>query len=71
MDVYGAPTVEAARGVAAEELTYMAELCQDHDQNTLLAVQRELTADGVKESYSAIEAQAAELDLVAVHGDLE
>ncbi|MES0812169.1 DUF6505 family protein [Roseibium sp. SCPC15] len=71
VDVYGAPSVEAALGVAAEELAYMAELCAEHDENTLLAVQRELAEEGVKESYSAIAPQVAELDLVAVHGDLE
>ena len=71
VDVYGAPSVEAARSVAAEELAYMAELCAEHDENTLLAVQRELAEEGVKESYSAIAPQVAELDLVAVHGDLE
>ncbi|MES0881116.1 DUF6505 family protein [Roseibium sp. SCP14] len=71
VDVYGAPSVEAAHSVAAEELAYMAELCEEHDENTLLAVQRELAEEGVKESYSAIATQAAELDLVAVHGQLE
>ncbi|MEM9630267.1 MAG: DUF6505 family protein [Pseudomonadota bacterium] len=71
VDVYGAPSIEAARSVAAEELAYMSELCAEHDENTLLAVQRELTEQGVKESYSAIATQAAELDLVAVHGELE
>lgn len=70
VDVYGAPSVEAARGVAAEEIGYMAEMCEEHDDNTLLAVQRELAAEGVKESYTAIAPQAAELDLVAVHGDM-
>ncbi|GAA0775860.1 hypothetical protein E1180_13195 [Roseibium denhamense] len=70
VDVYGAPSVDAARGVAAEELSYMADLCADHAENTILAVQRELAGEGVRESYSAIAPQAAELDLVAVHGDM-
>lgn len=71
VDVYGAPSLEAARGVAVEELKYMADLCEEHPENTLLAVQRELSEEGVRESYSAIDAPAAELDLVAVHGDME
>ena len=70
VDVYGAPSVEAARGVAEDELRYMADLCSEHDENMLLAVHRELAEEGVKESYSAIEAPAAELDLVAMHGDM-
>jgi len=38
VDIYGAPSIEAARGVAAEELAYMAELCEEHDENTLQAI---------------------------------
>lgn len=70
VDVYGAPSLEAAREVAREELADMARMCAEHDDNTLLAVQRELTGEGVKESYTAIKPQAAELNLVAVHGDM-
>lgn len=69
--MYGAPSVEAALPVAHEEISFMIELCLDHDDNTLLTVQRELTPSGVKESYRAIQAQPAELDQVAVHGSLD
>ena len=68
---YGAPSAEAARPVAAEELAQMAELCADHAPNTLLTVARELTPAGVREAYRVIEPQAAELDLFAVHGSLD
>lgn len=71
VEVYGAPSLEAARGVAAEEIAQMADLCDEHDANTLLTVARELTDAGVRESYRVIEAQAAELDLLAVHGSLD
>ena len=71
VEVYGAPSVEAAQGVAGEELRYMAELCEEHAENTLLVVQRELTEDGVRESFRTIAAPEAELDLVAVHGDVQ
>ncbi|MEP2704097.1 MAG: DUF6505 family protein [Roseibium sp.] len=71
VEVYGAPSVDAARGVASEELTYMADLCAEHDDNSLLAIQRELTDEGVKEGFTAIKPQAAELDMVAVHGDMD
>ena len=67
---YGAPDVEAAKGVAAEEISFMAELCEDHAPNTLLAVSRELTDAGVKEGFRHIVPQDAEIDIVAVHGDL-
>lgn len=68
---YGAPDVEAASGVAAEEIAFMAELCEDHAPNTLLAVSRELTEAGVKEQFRHIEPQDAEIDIVAVHGSVD
>ncbi|MEM7472896.1 MAG: DUF6505 family protein [Pseudomonadota bacterium] len=68
---YGAPSVEAARPVAAEEFTHMVDLCDEHDANTLLTVARELTPAGVKESYRAIEAQAAGIEQFAIHGSVD
>jgi len=68
---YGAPDVEAASGVAAEEIAFMAELCEDHPPNTLLAVSRELTEAGVKEQFRHIAPQDAEIDIVAVHGSVD
>lgn len=65
--VYGAPSLDAARPVAEAELDHMAELCEDHDPNTLLTVVRELTEAGVRESFRAIEAQAAGLEQFAIH----
>jgi hypothetical protein len=64
---YGAPGIEAALPAAREELAYMAELCDDHDPNTLLVVTRELTDAGVKEQFRHIQPREAELDQVAVH----
>lgn len=67
VEVYGAPSIEAARPVAREELRHMAELCEDHDPNTLMAISRELTEAGVREQYAAIQPETAELDQFAVH----
>lgn len=67
---YGAPSAEAARPVAAEELAQMLDLCGEHDDNTLLTVARELTPAGVRETYRAQPPQAADLAQFAVHGDL-
>ncbi len=64
---YGAPTVEAALPAALEEIGYMVELCEEHDPNTLLVVNRELTSAGVKELFRHIQPRDAELDQVAVH----
>ena len=71
VDVYGAPAPETALPVAREELAQMIELCEDHDPNTLLTVQRELTEAGVREQYRALKAEAAELDQFAIHGSLD
>jgi hypothetical protein len=71
VEIYGAPSEEAARPVAEEEVAQMLALCDEHDPNTLLTVARELTGAGVLESYRAIKPQAAELDILAVHGSLD
>ncbi|TNF19649.1 MAG: hypothetical protein EP318_14080 [Rhodobacteraceae bacterium] len=68
---YGAPSVEAATPVAAEEIAHMAELCEDHAPNTLLTVARELTEAGVRETFRVIEAQEAGLEQFAIHGSLD
>lgn len=68
---YGAPDVDAARPVAEEELAYMREMCEDHDPNTLLVVERSLVEAGVSEAFRSIRPQDATLDLVAIHGTLD
>ena len=68
---YGAPSVEAARPVAAEEIAHMVELCEDHEPNTLLTVSRELTGAGVREMFRLIQPQDADLGQFAIHGTLD
>lgn len=68
---YGAPSEEAARPIAAEEIAQMQELCEDHAPNTILTVARELSESGVREAYRTIEAQEADLDQFAIHGSLD
>lgn len=68
---YGAPDLDAARPVAAEEVAHMAELCDEHDANTLLTIARDLTETGVRETYRVIEPQDAGLDQFAIHGELD
>lgn len=67
VDVYGAPSLEAARPVASEEIAHMADLCAEHEANTLLTVARELTDAGVKEQFRSIAPADAELEQFAVH----
>ena len=71
VDIYNAPSLDAALPVAREELGHMAELCEGHDPNTLLAVSRELTEAGVAEAFRVIESPDAGLDIIAVHGTLD
>jgi len=71
VDLYGAPSVEAAIGTAREELAQMAELCEDHEPNTLLTVARDLTPAGVRESFRIIKPQDAGIEQFAVHGHLD
>ena len=71
VSVYGAPDLEAALPAAREELAFMAELCEDHEPNTLLVVERTLGDVGVRESFRAIVPQEAELEAFAIHGSFE
>lgn len=71
VDIYGAPSKQAAMGVAYEEISQMIELCEDQEFNTLLTVTRELTEAGVKESYRMIEPQDAGIEQFAIHGSLD
>ena len=67
VDIYGAPSAAAAHAAAAAEIAFMADLCEDHAPNTILSVSRDLTEAGVREQFSAIRAQEAVLDQVAIH----
>lgn len=71
VEMYGAPSVEAALPAAQEEVAHMMEMCDEHAPNTVLTVARELTEAGVKESYRIIEQQEASLDQFAIHGSLD
>jgi len=64
---YGAPDAASARPVAREEIAFMQSLCEEHDDNTLLAVERTLSEMGVKEAFRAIKPRDASLEAFAVH----
>ena len=54
---YGAPDLEAALPVAREEAEYAAGLCE-HEENTLLAVERAADADGIHEAFKTVQPRA-------------
>ena len=71
VDIYGAPTLEAARPVAIQELEHAQDLCEDHEPNTLIAVSRKLTEAGVNEQFSTIKTDDADISQFAIHGSLD
>ena len=71
VQIYGAPSLEAAAKVATDELLHMVELCDTQDANTVVTVTRELTEAGVKESFRTIEPRETGLDQLAIHGSLD
>ncbi len=71
VQLYGAPSVEDALGVAQAEIEHMSELCDEHAPNTLLTVARELTESGVHEAFRVIKPQETQLEALAVHGSLD
>lgn len=63
VEAHGAPSLEAARPVALQEVAFMADLCRAHPVNTLLAIERAIDADGgIRERFRVIERAAG------VHG---
>ena len=51
MDDLGAPTLEAARGVAEEEAAYTAELCESFSSEVWITVKRTPGDGHIKEHY--------------------
>ncbi|QDL92443.1 hypothetical protein FDP22_12025 [Paroceanicella profunda] len=71
IEAWGAPSPEAARAVAEQEIAFMQELCEGHAPNTLLVIGREMSPDGVREAYRAIAPVDAELEAFAIHGSAD
>ena len=65
---WGAPDLEAALPVAEEEMRHMLDLCEEHDPNTLLVVERTLRPDGIHEAFRTI--KPAEASVVDVLGPM-
>ncbi len=52
---FGAPDLEAARAAAKDEIDFAAGLCV-HAVNTIVAVERELDEDGIRERFRTVAA---------------
>lgn len=55
LQCYGAPDREAARGAATEEIDFVIDLCEPYPVNQLLLVERELTDEGIREGFKAVQ----------------
>jgi hypothetical protein len=58
VEAFGAPDIETARPVARAELEFARGLCE-HPVNTILLVEREATAEGVRERFRTVRRPAA------------
>ena len=67
VDVYGAPSLDAAMPAAKAEIADMIDLCREQPDNTLLTVRREFSDAGVREQFRTIAPEAARLEQFAVH----
>lgn len=52
LEVLGAPSREAARAVAEEEISYTAEICESFEPGLWITVKRTPSEQGIKEHYS-------------------
>ena len=70
VSTYGAPDLEAALPVAEEEMRHMLDLCDDHDPNTLLVIERTITGNGIHEAFRVIKpAEATVVDVLGPMAD--
>ena len=63
MEVFGAPSAEAAEPHAREEIEYIAEMCSEKPVNTLFAVRRFVDdEDNLREEFHEIKTPPGEVD---------
>lgn len=58
-DRFGAPSIEAARAAAEEELAYAEGLCADHDVGTVIALSRTVEAGAIRERFRTLRPRGA------------
>ena len=54
MDEFGAPDEATAMAAVTEEIKFMADLCAEHKPGTLLAIERSLGDEGIRESFRSL-----------------
>ena len=63
---FGAPSIEAARGAAEQEVAFAASLC-DHPPQTLLAVQRGVQDGEIRERFRTLKPREASGEADRLH----
>ena len=63
---FGAPSIEAARGAAEQEIAFAASLC-DHPPQTLLAVQRGVQDGEIRERFRTLKPREASGEADRLH----
>ncbi len=58
-DRFGAPSLEAARAAAEEELAYAEGLCADHEPGTVIALSRTVEAGAIRERFRTLKPRGA------------
>ena len=54
MNEFGAPDEATAMAAVTEEIKFMADLCAEHKTGTLLAIERSLGDEGIRESFRSL-----------------
>ena len=65
MDEFGAPDEATAMAAVTEEIKFMADLCAEHKTGTLLAIERSIGDEGIRESFRSL-AKPESLSLIHI-----
>jgi hypothetical protein len=63
---FGAPTLEAARAAAEEELAYAERLCEGHEAGTVIALGRTVEEGAIRERFRTLKPRGAPQSLPVI-----
>jgi hypothetical protein len=65
-DRFGAPSIEAARAAAEEELAYAERLCDGHAPGTVIALSRSVDGGAIRERFRTLKPRGAPQSLPVI-----
>jgi hypothetical protein len=65
-DRFGAPSLEAARAAAEEELAYAEGLCEGHEPGTVIALSRSVEGGAIRERFRTLKPRGAPQSLPVI-----